>query len=188
MDTIALPTSWKTDVLHFWFDELTPEDWFNGSDTLDGTITRRFREIHDQVAHQPPDDVWHEADSALAAIIVLDQFPRNMFRRQARAFATDTLAAQITHNAVDKGLDRSLDDDRKQFLYMPLMHSERLDDQERCVSLFEALGREKNLEFAREHRDVIARFGRFPHRNEALGRSSSEDELAYLEEARRYGQ
>ncbi|MCC0025448.1 MAG: DUF924 family protein [Zhengella sp.] len=188
MDARALPAGWQNDVLDFWFGELTPKDWFNGSDALDMTITNRFATLHERLASGVPEDVWTSADAALAAVIALDQFPRNMYRRQPRAFATDTLAAQITRNAVDKGLDAALDADRKQFLYMPLMHSERLDDQERCVSLFEALGREENLRFAREHRDVIARFGRFPHRNEALGRQSTADEIAYLEKAERYGQ
>ncbi|MAW85339.1 MAG: hypothetical protein CMJ42_02295 [Phyllobacteriaceae bacterium] len=188
MDAQALPAGWQNAVLDFWFGELTPKDWFNSTDTLDLTITNRFATLHERLAAGVPGAVWTDADAALAAVIALDQFPRNMFRRQPRAFATDTLAVQITRNAVDKGLHAALDDDRKQFLYMPLMHSERLDDQERCVSLFEALGREENLRFAREHRDVIARFGRFPHRNEALGRQNTAEEAAYLEKAERYGQ
>lgn len=188
MDAQALPAGWQTGILDFWFGELTPEDWFKGSDSLDLTIANRFATLHERLATGLPDTVWTDVQAALAAVIALDQFPRNMFRRQPRAFATDTLAVQVTRNAVDKGLDAALDDDHKQFLYMPLMHSERLDDQERCVSLFEALGRPESLKFAREHRDVIARFGRFPHRNEALGRKSTAQEEAYLEKANRYGQ
>lgn len=188
MDAQALPTDWKNMVLDFWFGELTPKDWFNSTDSLDVAIANRFGTLHERLAAGLPEEVWTDANAALAAVIALDQFPRNIYRRQPRAFATDTLAAQITRNAVHKGLDSALDGDHRQFLYMPLMHSERLDDQERCVLLFEALGREENLKFAREHRDVIARFGRFPHRNAALGRESTAEEIAYLEKAERYGQ
>ena len=113
---------------------------------------------------------------------------RNIHRGTARAFSQDPLALALTHNALRLGFDRNWEESRKQFLYMPLMHSEALDDQELCVRLFAELGNANSLKFAREHRDVIARFGRFPHRNAALGRDTTPEEAEYLQNANRYGQ
>ena len=179
---------WTDHVLAFWFGELTPEDWFNQSDALDATIRERFGELYQTLATGIPDEAASDPRVALATIIVLDQFPRNMFRGRAAAFASDNVAAGLARTSVDAGLDDALADDEKQFLYMPLMHSESRADQERCVMLFKALGREDNLKYAIEHRDVIARFGRFPHRNRALGRTSTAEEEAFLETASGYGQ
>ena len=181
---------WNEDVLDFWFGELTQQDWFAGGDDLDRRIAERFAGLHAELSKAVPADALLEGEAALAAIIVLDQFSRNMFRGSAKAFAQDSLALALTHNALRAGFDQALDldNDHKQFLIMPLMHSEALSDQDLCVSLFAAMGSENSLKFAREHRDTIAEFGRFPHRNDVLGRVTTPEERAYLETANRYGQ
>lgn len=176
------------EVLRFWFSELTPEDWFKTSAETDERIRSRFLDLHERMAGGVPPIAMEEARPALAATIVYDQFPRNMFRGTAAAFATDMLALTVVRNALDKRLDDSLSTDERVFLYMPFMHSEVVADQERCVMLFAALGRQNNLDFARDHRDIVARFGRFPHRNEALGRESTREERAFLEGHEGFGQ
>ncbi len=135
-----------------------------------------FRSLWEAQKGKPAGDFLADADTALAAIVLFDQFPRNMFRHEARAFATDALALEIAKAAIDHGYDGEFVESARAFFYMPFMHSESLADQERCVALFSAPGLEYNLGFARAHRDVIARFGRFPHRNEALGRATRPEE------------
>ena len=179
---------WQDKVLDFWFSELKPEDWYATKPEVDGVIRARFAGLHAALSDDVPDQARRDANTALAAIIVLDQFPRNMFRGLGKAFATDGLAAELARNAVDAGLDRDMTQAQKQFLYMPLMHSENLADQDRCVELFAAAGLENGLKYAREHRDIIARFGRFPYRNKAIGRDSTAEELVYLKDANTFGQ
>lgn len=179
---------WARDVLSFWFGELTPKDWFEVSKTTDETIRRRFGGLHARMRMGAPREAEQEPRSALAAIVLFDQFPRNMFRRTAEAFATDSLAVELARNAVDRGFDEAMSDQERQFLYMPFMHSEIVADQERAVALFQALGNEDAAKYAIEHRDIIARFGRFPHRNRVLGRTDTAEELAFLEGHSGYGQ
>lgn len=179
---------WVKDVLAFWFEELTSEDWFVQNDDVDRAINERFGDLYQQLKSDPPDLAGADAETVLAAIIVLDQFPRNMFRGSAGAFGTDNIAVALSRGAADAGLAASLNGDQACFMYMPFMHSETLADQERGIMLFRDLGRENNLNYAIEHRDVIAKFGRFPHRNKALGRESTAEELEYLETASGYGQ
>lgn len=180
--------NWVVDVLSFWFEELSPEDWYNQNGDVDNTIRNRFGALYAELKSNAPRQTDLDAKTALAAIIVLDQFPRNMFRGQPDAFGSDNIAVALTRSAVDASLDSGLEQDRKQFMYMPLMHSESLADQERAVMLFQALGNGENLKYAIEHRDVVAKFGRFPHRNRALGRESTAEELEYLKTASGYGQ
>ena len=177
---------WVDDVLSFWFEELTTEDWFKRSTEVDETIRSRFDDLYERLKSNPPEIT--DADTALAAIIVLDQFPRNMFRGEAAAFGSDATAAALTRKAVEAGFDSGIGQHRRAFMYMPLMHSESLSDQEKAVELFTALGNENSLKFCIEHRDVIARYGRFPHRNRALERKNTPDELEYLKTASGYGQ
>lgn len=170
------------DVLGFWFGECSARDWFRKDPVLDATIKRRYSG-HFDAALSGRLDLWKgDAHGCLAWIIVLDQFSRNMFRGQARAFAQDGLALAATQDALERGLEHELRGAHRTFLVMPLMHSEELPDQERCVELFEAWGwrYRRNLKYAIAHRDVIARFGRFPHRNEALGRESTPAEREFL--------
>ncbi|MBX3578505.1 MAG: DUF924 domain-containing protein [Rhizobiaceae bacterium] len=177
---------WVRDVLSYWFEELTQEDWFSSKPATDETIRTRFLDLHARLQSDLPDSVYSDADAALAAIILFDQFSRNMFRGTASAFSTDSLALGIARNAVDKEFDAALPPDRRMFLYMPFMHSEVTADQEHCIQLFAAMG--ADTKYAVEHRDIVARYGRFPHRNKALGRQSTTDEIAFLEGHKGFGQ
>ncbi|WP_404934020.1 DUF924 family protein [Nitratireductor sp. ac15] len=180
--------TWHLDVLEFWFETLTPKDWFTVSEKTDALIRDRFGALHERLVRELPPEVFNEPKAALAAVIVLDQFPRNIYRRQPGAFASDELAMSVAGNAIEKGLDEGMSVPERQFLYMPYMHSEVLADQERAVMLFKSLGQEESLKYAIEHRDIVARFGRFPHRNRVLGRESGPEERAFLEEHEGYGQ
>ena len=165
------------EILAYWFGELGYEDWFTRNDATDAAIRRRFQPTWRAWRESVPSAALLEPDAALAAVILFDQFPRNMFRGAADAFATDALALALARNALAAGFDQAVEASRRSFFYMPFMHSEALADQERCVGLFAGSDGEKH---AIEHRDIIARFGRFPHRNRALGRPSTEAELEFL--------
>jgi uncharacterized protein (DUF924 family) len=134
-----------------------------------------------ELARQGKLDSWsNSTDGCLALIIILDQLPLNMFRGQAKSFSTEAKAIAIARKAIRSGFDRQIDTDQRMFMYMPFMHSEALQDQDYSVQLFEAAGLDENVKFARHHRSIVQRFGRFPHRNEILGRVSSAAEMAYL--------
>ncbi len=167
-------------VIDFWFNELEPKDWFVKSDTLDQQIAKRFGPLHLALsAHVPPQ--WQAtAENMLALIIVYDQFPRNIYRGTPLSFATDGLALNAARRAVDAQLDQQVQEQWRVFFYMPFEHSETLADQDRSVELFTTLGDEQTLQYAHEHRKVIAQFGRFPHRNLILGRENTPDETDYL--------
>lgn len=169
-------------VLHFWLEEVPPEKRFARDAALDIECERRFRHLRDEVAATGAAGWWDDPRSLLAAVILLDQFSRNIYRGHAEAFAADPIARALAEKAIEQGWDRAMDPAERQFLYMPFQHSEDAVDQERSVALFEALGEEQALRFARLHRDVIARFGRFPGRNAALGRTDTPEEKAYLAE------
>ncbi len=172
--------TWHRAVNDFWFGELTPDDWFGGGSALDDKIKQRFLALFDELKQTPPSPADMDAFEHLAAVILFDQFPRNMFRGSAQAFATDDLALGFSKDAVARGLDKALEGQHRQFLLMPFMHSEVHGDQARSLALFTALDQKNALEFARQHKDVIDRFGRFPTRNEALGRTSTPEERAFL--------
>lgn len=188
---MSSPTS-PTDVLRFWFEPTPGENgpgrivWFKRDDAFDRAIIQRFAATYD-AARRGALDAWHgDADGTLALIIVLDQFPRNMFRDGPEAFATDAPARAVAGHALAAGFDMVLPPVQRWFAYLPFMHSELLADQERCVALFAPLQNDPVVGsaygFAIRHRDVIARFGRFPHRNAALARQSTPDEIAFLRE------
>jgi uncharacterized protein (DUF924 family) len=170
------------DVLRFWFEELTPKNWFRRDTIVDAAIKVRFGELYEQLKDAVPDDWLLSAKGYLAAIIVLDQFPRNMFRDDARAFVTDAAALALAKRAIAQGFDKRLAPKERAFLYMPFQHAEDAQDQARSVGLFTALGNPFNLDFALRHQAVIDRFGRFPHRNQILGRASTAEEVAFLAE------
>jgi len=175
--------TWFDDVLTFWFDELEPKDWFIKSDETDARIHDRFLKLYANVTRMPVQDHLESPQQALAAILVLDQFPRNLFRGSPHSFGTDKLARRIAAAAVDAGLDQQLKDEHYRiFLYLPFEHSEAMADQDRSVQLISAQGNIEYTKYAKAHRDVIQRFGRFPHRNDVLGRTSTPDEIAYLAE------
>jgi len=179
---------WIEEILSFWFEEVGEKRWFDSSPELDQAIRDRFGALYERLAANLPDKAIKDQRAALAAVILFDQFPRNMQRGTAAAFVTDDLALRIARDALDRNFDDGLTPGEKQFLYMPFMHSEVSADQEHAVMLFKALGNEEALRYAIEHRDIIERFGRFPHRNRALGRESTQDELAFLEGHKGYGQ
>jgi uncharacterized protein (DUF924 family) len=175
-------TDWSPRVLDFWFGELSPKAWFEKSDQVDQRIRDRFLATHAHVSQDVSlDDLLQSADIALAAILVLDQFPRNMFRDTPRAFASDAKALALAERTVAAGLDRAVDAARRIFFYLPFEHSEAIADQDRSVALFEGLGDAEYLRYAHAHRDIVRRFGRFPHRNAILGRRSTPEELAFLQ-------
>lgn len=174
--------SWITDVLRFWFVERTPEDWFQKSWTVDLMIRDRFRWVHEHLAQQVPPDILERPEGALASILVLDQFSRHLFRGDPRAFAQDSQALGIAKLSVDRGFDRTMPVERRQFTYLPFEHSEDRTVQARSMELFGELGVPENLHYAWLHKVIIDRFGRFPHRNAALGRASTPEELAFLKE------
>ena len=169
---------WRRDVLTSWFEEVGPDRWWRGGDAIDQLCRDRFADLYAAKRQLPPEHFLADPLTALAAVILFDQLPRNMFRGHADQFMTDGLALAIAKGAVDRGYDRDLTKDEKTFLYMPFEHSEVLADQQRSLALFTALGDDYLLGFAHKHYDVIKRFGRFPHRNPMLGRQPRPDELA----------
>lgn len=179
---------WVKDVLEFWFDEMGPDTWFAGGEELDVAIRDRFGGLHEELMRAIPEAAGTDPRVTLATIIVLDQFSRNVHRGTPQAFAGDGVAVDLARRALEAGLDGAMSTDEKKFLYMPFMHSEVLADQERCVDLFKAIGDEASIPFAIEHRDIVARFGRFPHRNRVLGRDTSDDETEFLAHHEGFGQ
>ena len=172
-----MSADWRSDILKFWFG-LTYEDWWRGTAELDHRIRERFLKLWAEKRQLTVDAFGADPLTALAAVILFDQFPRNMFRGHADQFATDHLALAIAKAAVEKEFDEQLDTNERVFLYMPFQHSENLADQDRAMLLFSELGDERHLTYAKKHRDIIARFGRFPHRNAMLGRAPRPDEIA----------
>ena len=171
------------EILSFWLDETGPKGWYAGGAELDQTIRDRFEDTYNQACDGALSLWLTYASGTLAYIILTDQFSRNMFRDTAKAFATDKIAKAAAKAAISKNWDLRIDGEARQFFYMPLMHSECLEDQDRCVRLFKTRMPESanNLLHARAHREIIRRFGRFSTRNAALGRESSAAEQAYLD-------
>jgi len=172
--------AWVETVNRFWFQELDAADWFSGRPEVDARIAERFGDLRARLKLRPPAADSLDAEGHLAAVIVFDQFSRNLFRQSAEAYATDPLALALARHAVDRGLDAELAPQQRQFLYMPFMHSEDRGIQALSVALFGKLGDAKASRYAEHHKGVIDRFGRFPHRNAVLGRISSEAEQAFL--------
>ena len=160
------------EVVSFW-REAGPERWFGKDEGFDLTIRTRFLAIHEAAARGEL-ALWEESpDGALRLVILLDQFPRNMFRGSAQAFATDPLARAVANRALARGFDQATDEMTRPFFYLPFMHSELLADQDRCVRLREVFGDPELLKYATLHRDIVVKFGRFPHRNRAMGRDTT---------------
>lgn len=167
-------------VLAFWFDQLTPQQRFAKDDAIDATIAERFGGLRDAVAASGAAGWRHVPETLLAAIILLDQFTRNLNRDSGEAFAADPLALSLAREAVARRFDAAIPAERRSFVYMPFMHAEDRAAQAEGLALFKALGDDTSLKFAKSHAAVIERFGRFPHRNDALGRASSAAETEYL--------
>jgi uncharacterized protein (DUF924 family) len=171
-------------LLDFWFKESGPEHWFAQSVEFDDLVLRRFFKLHEQAAEGRLHDWEKTPGGALGLCLLMDQFPRNMFRGTPRAFATDAEARRIAKSAVSRGFDHAdgMTDEHRLFFYLPLVHSESMEDQDRAYGLVATLASNPEyLKWAEGHRAIIKRFGRFPHRNEAMGRRSTEEELAFLE-------
>ncbi|KAA3626821.1 MAG: DUF924 domain-containing protein [Proteobacteria bacterium] len=173
-------------ILEFWFSPTARKCWFNSTRAFDQQVTDRFLATWQAAAEGRLAEWEATANGALALVIVLDQFPLNMFRDQPEGFSTEAASRAVAERAIAKGFDQALDAAGQGFLYLPFMHSELLDDQDRSVALFEAAGLKDNLKWARHHRDIVRRFGRFPHRNATLGRESTAEELAYLDDPDSY--
>ncbi|MEO7826806.1 MAG: DUF924 family protein [Allosphingosinicella sp.] len=160
---------WRDEVLDYWFG-LSQEQWWTADPALDAAIRQRFLPLWEKQRENVPEAFLGSARDAIAATILFDQFPRNIFRGHADQFSTDPLALAVARGAVDRGLDEAMSPAERGFLYLPFQHSENMDDQRRSMALFTALGDDYQLGFARKHYAVVERFGRFPHRNAILGR------------------
>jgi len=170
----------SADVVAFWFAPDVQPLWFAATPAFDETLRARFLTTYRAAAAGRLTDWETTAEGALALVIVLDQFPLNLFRGQPESFATEAAARAVADRAIARGFDQAVPPIQRQFLYLPFMHSETLADQDRAVRLYQQPGLEEGLRFARHHRDLIHRFGRFPHRNAILGRISTPEERAYL--------
>jgi uncharacterized protein (DUF924 family) len=168
------------EILAFW-REAGPDRWYSRDDGFDADLRRRYLGLWQQAARGELPSWEATDDGALALTIVLDQFPRNMFRGDIRAYSSDAPAREVASRAIARGADRRIEPGLLEFLYMPLMHSEQLADQERCVELFRNTGNADNLKYAEDHAGIIRRFGRFPHRNPMFGRATTAEEQAFLD-------
>ena len=170
----------SSEIIDFWFSKRVKPKWFTKSAKFDREIKQRFLTTY-SLAKNGTLDAWRDnPQDTLALIILLDQFPRNMFRNTPQAFATDEKAVELTKYAVSQNYQQKLSNEQQVFLYMPLMHSENQTDQAKCVELFDELEKGENLKFALKHQEVVERFGRFPHRNQILGRQSTTAEREFL--------
>lgn len=173
------------DVIGFW-RTAGPEKWFSRNPKFDASIALKFEPVHHRAARGEYDAWSATPEGALALLILLDQFPRNLYRNSGHAFATDPKARQIARSAIAAGHDRAVDANLRQFFYLPFEHSEDLPDQDRAIELFTDLrdqtGDTEGLRWAELHREIIVRFGRFPHRNPCLGRTTTPNEQAFLDE------
>lgn len=168
------------DVLRFW-REAGMDKWFGGGPAFDAECREALLDAHFAASRREYEHWMDDADGALALVLLLDQIPRNVFRASAHSYATDPLALHCATRAIEAGFDEQVDPALRFFLYLPFEHSESLRDQERAVALIAALDNDNVLRYAKAHRDVILRFGRFPHRNAALGRANTVDEQAWLD-------
>lgn len=175
-----IPAISPGDILEFWYSEPMASRWFSSTPALDAEIRARYEQVWLAAAEGRLEEWKNSPQGCLALVIVLDQLPLNMFRGEAKSFSTEQQAVEVCKLAIAREYDKQIARDLLAFLYMPLMHSENLLDQDLSVQLFEQAGPEGNLRFARHHRELIRRFGRFPHRNAILGRESSREELDYL--------
>jgi uncharacterized protein (DUF924 family) len=183
MDPIEKPVlATPEDVVAFWRDA-GPDRWFTPDESFDGACRERFLLTYEAAARGDLNEWELTPEGSLAVVLLLDQFPRNLFRGTRRAYATDPAALMVADRAVEKGHDRQVDPALRRFFLLPFSHAEELAHQQRAVRLAEATGDEDVLKWARHHHDVIARFGRFPHRNALLGRESTPEEARFLEES-----
>lgn len=185
-DTPLPPADWAAQLLAFWFDAHGMDDWYGGGPEFDEAVRKLASDWHAALRSQPAESFLTDPDTALAATILFDQVPRNICRGHADAFATDSLARAIARGIVERGWHQNWPDDRRQFACLPFQHSEDMGDQRESLRLFAAFDDPMFQDYAQKHFDVVDRFGRFPHRNEALGRATRPDEEAAIEEGRHW--
>jgi uncharacterized protein (DUF924 family) len=173
---------WVGNVLKFWFEQTEPDQWFEKDSAFDASIRERFLALHEILVSRGNNGLLADAQTALAAVIVLDQMSRNMFRDTPRAFATDPQALRVAEAAIVRGFDARLTKDQRMFLYLPFEHSEDRQSQARSVALMANLGDPEWQKWAEAHRVIVDRFGRFPHRNRVLGRISTAEEAEFLKQ------
>ena len=181
---VAPPADWAAQLIAFWFDDHGKDDWYGGGPGFDEAVRALAGDWHEALRSQLPEAFLTDPETALAAVLLFDQVPRNLFRHHADAFATDDLARAVARGIVAKGWDRAWSDDWRQFAYLPFEHSEDIADQRESLRLMSQLADPACRDHAQQHFDIIARFGRFPHRNAALGRDTRPDEAAAVEEGK----
>lgn len=169
-------------IIDFWFEQSSPKDWFAKSEAFDSKIVSQFAKTYDAAINGELYDWRSTPAGRLAEVIVLDQFSRNMFRKSPQAFRFDSLAVVLSQQAIDLGDDLKLPLQKRKFLYMPFMHSESLVIHNMAVNVFSQSGLEDNLEYEIKHRQIIERFGRYPHRNSVLDRQSTQEEVEFLKQ------
>ncbi len=177
---------WAADLLHFWFHQLGPDDWFRPASWVDSELRVRYGRWLAALRLRPAGEFLTDRQTARAAVLLFDQVPRNIRRGSAEAFATDDLARAIARGIVAKGWDRNWPDDRRQFAYLPFEHSEDIADQRESLRLMGQLADPMFQDYAKKHFDMIDRFGRFPHRNAVLGRATRPGEEAAIEEGKNW--
>jgi len=171
----------SNEILEFWFSERVKPLWYNATPEFDEELCDKYLDTY-KAALNGELAAWEETPhGALALVICLDQFPLNIFRNKEESFAGEAPSRQVAARAIEKGFDKDLDDAQKAFLYLPYMHSENMSDQDRVLELFSSAGLLDNLKWAKHHREIVVRFGRFPHRNAILGRESTPEEIDYLQ-------
>lgn len=180
------PTDWPRQLLAFWFDDHGMDDWYGGGADFDDAVRNLAGEWREALRSQPAESFLTDPDTALAATILFDQVPRNIYRGHADAFATDDLARAIARGIVARGWHENWSDERRQFACLPFQHSENMDDQRESLRLFAQFDDPMFQDYAQKHFDVVDRFGRFPHRNAALGRTTRPDEDAAIEEGKNW--
>jgi len=168
------------EIIEYWFSDRVKKQWFASTPELDKEIEEKYEALWEKAKLGELDDWGNDSDDCLALLIILDQFPLNMFRGQPKSFDTEGKSVEIARYAVHLGLDRKIEKEKRAFIYMPFMHSEDLKDQDMSVKLFKENSLNENIRFAEHHREIIRRFGRFPHRNVIIGRESTEEEIRYL--------
>lgn len=167
-------------IIEFWFSDKVKSKWFNSSIEFDKEIKSNYENIWLEILRGENKSWQDNAEGCLALVIILDQFPLNMFRGEVKSFSSEAMSIKVTKIALEQGFDKEIDKDKVSFLYMPLMHSENIEDQNLSVTLFEEAELPDNLRFAKHHQEIVKKYGRFPHRNEILNRESSQDEIDYL--------
>jgi uncharacterized protein (DUF924 family) len=170
----------QRELIEFWFSERVRPMWFRATPEFDLEVRERYESLWRRAQEGGLDDWRQSLEGALALVILLDQLPLNMFRGEAQSFCTEAASRQVAEQAIEQGFDKAMPKEWRMFLYMPYMHSEHIADQDRSVDLYAKAGLDDNLHWAKHHRAIVQRFGRFPHRNAILGRDSSEEERQWL--------